>query len=266
MIFAAALFAACDLDSEPPQRPSLHVVTTEPAALDGGVASHPIGLPLTLTFNRLLAPSTVNDATVYVRSGALGVFGGFRYDMVRRRVLFVPDMRALRPSLQYDLVVTASLRAWDGAALDNPLTLRFAPGAMVAAPSRALPSLARDVAPLLAARCATAGCHGGAEPVLGLDLSSPDAILRTALRVPARERPAPSSSALAPGDPRWGAMARIDPGNAAGQGLPEYSYLVYKVLGDGPVIGARMPPEGPALTDDETTRVADWIAGGAPSN
>lgn len=186
--------------------------------------------------------------------------------MVHRRVLFIADTRALRPSLQYNLALTAGLRAWDGAALENPLTLRFAPGAMVATPPRVIPSLARAVAPLLAARCATAGCHGGAEPVMGLDLSSPDAIVRTALRVPARERPAPSASAVAPGDPRWGAMARIDPGNAAGQGLPEYSYLVYKVLGDGPVIGARMPPEGPALSDEETSLIADWIAGGAPAN
>lgn len=266
MILAAALLAACDLDPEAPQRPSLRVVSTEPAALDGGVATHPIGPPLSVTFNRLLAPSSVNDATVYVRSGALGVFGGFRYDMVRRRVQFIPDTRALRPSLQYNLVVTADLRAWDGAALANPLTLRFAPGVVVSTPARVVPSLARDVAPLLVARCATAGCHAGADPVMGLDLSSPDAIVRTALRVPARERPAPSASAVAPGDPRWGAMARIDPGNVTGQGLPEYSYLVYKVLGDGPVIGARMPPEGPALTDEETSRIADWIAGGAPSN
>ncbi len=266
MTLAAALFAACDLDPEPPQRPPLRIVSTEPAALDGGVATHPIGPPLSVTFDRLLAPSTLSDATVHVRSGALGVFGGFRYDMIRRRVLLIADARAFRPSLQYDLVVTADLRAWDGATLAAPLTLRFAPGAVAASPPRVVPSLAREVAPLLAARCATAGCHGGASPVMGLDLSSTDAILRTALGVPARERPAPSAAAVAPGDPRWGALVRVDPGNAAGQGRPEYSYLVYKVLGDGPVIGARMPPEGPPLTDAEAALIADWIAGGAPSN
>jgi hypothetical protein len=67
-------------------------------------------------------------------------------------------------------------------------------------------------------------------------------------------------------DPAWGTLQRVDPGFAAGQGRPEYSYLVYKLLGDGAVVGARMPPEGPPLATEEIARVADWIAAGAPDN
>ena len=51
-----------------------------------------------------------------------------------------------------------------------------------------------------------------------------------------------------------------------GLGRPEYSYLVYKLLGDGPIAGARMPPEGEPLTDEEIDRVARWIGAGAPDN
>ena len=66
-------------------------------------------------------------------------------------------------------------------------------------------------------------------------------------------------------DPAWGALQRVDRGNVAGLGRPEYSYVVYKLLGDGPVVGQRMPPEAP-LTPDEVALVSDWIAGGAPDN
>lgn len=201
-----------------------------------------------------------------MRSGAIGVFAGLRYDVVRRRVDLVPDSRSFRRTIAYELVVKGDVRAWDGAALENPTELRFVVGANASTPTWPTPSLSRDVAPLLSSRCATAGCHTGANAVMGLDLSSPSAILRTASRVPSSERPAPGPSARSPGDPRWGAMLRVDPGAGVGQGRPEYSYLVYKILGDGPLIGARMPPDGPALTDDESALVADWIALGAPAN
>jgi hypothetical protein len=209
----------------------------------------------------------VNTGTVLVRSGVLGVFGGVRYDPARRTVTFTPDARAFRRSLQYEFAITRAVRAWDGAALASPVTVRFMPGATVSGPARRPVSLARDVAPLLAARCATAECHGGSAPVMGLDLSSAEALRRTALRVVARQRPPPGPSITATAtDPAWGALQRIDPGLADGQGRPEYSYLVYKLLGDGPVVGTRMPPEGPPLDPDAIARVSDWIAAGAPDN
>ena len=200
-----------------------------------------------------------------VRSNVLGVFGGVRYDPARRAVTFTPDARSFRRPLQYEFAVTAAVRAWDGAALATPFVVRFTVGANETPPPQPAPSLARDVAPLFAARCATANCHGGAAPAMGLDLSSAAAIRRTTVRVPARERPAPGPGVtLTPGDPAWGALALVDTGFVAGAGRPEYSYLVYKLLGDGPIVGARMPPDGPALAPDEVARVSDWIAAGAP--
>lgn len=258
--------ASCNVDPSPSQLSPLRIIETVPAASDGGTATHPAGPALSITFNRRLAPSTVHGGNLLVRSGAVGVFTGLRYDVVRRRVDLVPDARSFRRTIAYDLVVTADVRAWDGASLERPLELRFLIGPNAPATAWPAPSLSRDVAPLLASRCATAGCHAGTNAVMGLDLSSPSAIVRTTLRVPSIERPAAGATARSPSDPRWGAMLRVDPGTSAGQGRPEYSYLVYKILGDGPVIGARMPPDGPALTDDECALVADWIALGAPSN
>lgn len=226
-----------------------------------------MGPALVATFDRLLAPSTVTTSTVLVRSGVLGLFGGVRYDPVRRTATFTPDARAFRRSLQYEFAVLDAVRAWDGGRLTRAVSVRFVPGATVSVPATPVPSLARDVAPLLAARCATTGCHGATAPVMGLDLSSAAAIRRTTIRVPARQRPAAGPSTLTTaGDPAWGALQRVDPGFIAGIGRAEYSYLVYKLLGDGPVVGQRMPPDGPALTPEEIARVADWIAAGAPDN
>lgn len=241
-------------------------MSTLPSAPDGGVGAHPVGPALVATFDRLLAPSTVNTGTFLVRSGVVGVFGGVRYDPVRRTVTFVPDARAFRRTLQYEFAVSPMVRAWDGGRLAAPVTIRFVPGATEAVPPAPTVSLARDVAPLLAARCSTANCHGGPAPVMGLDLSSAAAIRRTTIRITARERPAPGPSTTTSADPAWGALARVDPGFTPGLGRPDYSYLIYKMLGDGPVVGARMPPDGTALTRDEIARVADWIAAGAPDN
>lgn len=230
------------------------------------MTTFPVGPSLTVTFDRLLAPSTVHGGSVQVRSGVIGIFGGLRYDPVRRTVTFVPDARAFRRTLQYEFVVNATVRAWDGAPLVSPVNVRFMPGDTVTVPPRDTPSLAREVAPLLSARCATAGCHRPPSPVMGLDLSSTSGILRSTVGVIARQRPLPAPGGDEYTDPAWAALQRIDRGSIAGLGRPEYSYLVYKILGEGPIVGQRMPPEGDALTPTEQTRISDWIAAGAPDN
>lgn len=226
----------------------------------------PSNSSVTLTFDRRLAPSTLTRSNIFMTTGPFNVYAGFRYDVVRRRVEFVPNSRELRVGLQYVFTVRKGVLAWDGAPLSAELRFRFVPTAPVTVTPRTPPSFAREVAPLLRGRCARAECHGGPTPVMGLDLSSPRAIRETAVGVLSRERPSAREGSNETQDPNWGPLVRIDPGPTLGSGRPEYSYLVYKLLGDGPVIGQRMPPDGAALTDDEIARVADWIAAGAPDN
>jgi hypothetical protein len=254
----------CDLGTADPSSPLSPptILELEPAASDGGVGTHPVGAPLRFRVDRLLSPRSVSRATVSVTSGPFSVYGGVRYDPVRREVQFTPNAPDLRMGLRYVFRVSTGLRAWDGAALSNAVEVPFVPGGRAMPLPRRTPGFLTEVVPLLRARCGDPRCHGGAAPTMGLDLSSPDGVARTAIGVVAREtangRNAPDYT-----DPRWGALLRVDPGDAAGQGRPEYSYLVYKLLGDGPVLGARMPPGAP-LDPAETALLADWIAAGAP--
>jgi hypothetical protein len=212
--------------------------------------------------DRLLAPSTVQRANVRITSGPYSVYGGVRFDPARREVRFVPNASDLRLGLRYVFRVSEGLRAWDGAPLATPVEVPFVPEGRYTPPATDTPSLRRTVAPLLAARCATSGCHGGDAPAMGLDLRDAEALFRTAVGRVAREtangRTLPDYT-----DPRWGALLIIDPGDAPMQGRPEYSYLIYKLLGDGPTRGAAMPP-GARLSPEEILAISDWIAAGAP--
>lgn len=223
----------------------------------------PIGPPLTFVTDRLLAPSTVSRNTVNVTTGPLGVFGGVRYDPVRREVAFFPNPGELRPGLQYVFHVTTALRGWDGAAPERAVELRFVPTARAAIPPVRVPSLRREVLPLLVARCADSACHDATSPVLNLDLSTVEGVFNTAVGIGSVQRPGDEGPAMT--DPHWGSLLRVDVGITAGQGRPAYSYLLYKVLGDGPIVGDIMPPPGrPRLTTDEAQLLSDWIAAGAP--
>ncbi|MFO0630601.1 MAG: hypothetical protein U0325_33925 [Polyangiales bacterium] len=196
-----------------------------------------------------------------ITSGPYAVYGGVRFDPARREVRFVPNAPDLRVGLRYVFRVTTGLRAWDGAALATPLEVPFVPEGRYEPPRTAPPSLRLAVAPLLAARCASSDCHGGDAPAMGLDLRDAESVMRTAVGRVARET-ANGRSAPDYTDPRWGAMLVVDPGDAPGQGRPEYSYLIYKLLGDGPFRGAAMPPGAP-LSRDEVITISDWIAAGA---
>jgi hypothetical protein len=228
------------------------------------VARLPLGPPLRVRFNRLLSPRSVNRATVSVTTGAISIFGGVRYDPVRREVWYQPNVGELRQGLEHVLTVRAMVTSWDGVALGRDHEVHFIPQGRVGDTPLPQGSLARDVAPLFLARCTGAGCHGPRAPALGLDLSSPEAIRRTAVGVSSVQRPAPGPAGVTVTDPHWGPLFRVDPGVTAGQGRPEYSYLVYKLLGDGPVVGARMPPGRVPLSVTEVAQVASWIAAGAP--
>ena len=90
--------------------------------------------------------------------------------------------------------------------------------------------------------CARSGCHAGASPQLGMDLSAGRSYA-SIVNVRSVE-----STRL-----------RIAPGDTAG------SYLVSKVAGDATITGVRMPPGG-ALSSEQLTLLADWVRRGAPND
>ena len=89
--------------------------------------------------------------------------------------------------------------------------------------------------------CALAGCHAGAAPQAGLDLS-PAASYAATVRVASTQR---------------GEFARIEPA------APDSSYLVLKLRGDPGILGSRMPLTG-SVTAAQVQLVVDWVRRGAP--
>ncbi len=120
-------------------------------------------------------------------------------------------------------------------------------------PERTAPSFERDIAPVLAERCATArGCHG-ADPTPAVDLDlRPVAAYRQLVGVRAETGPVP--------------VLRVAPGD------PDRSLLFLKLTGAlGPGQGKRMPidPRTHEPTDAMSdhwvgTVLARWIEAGAP--
>ncbi|MRG97358.1 PE-PGRS family protein [Polyangium spumosum] len=99
-----------------------------------------------------------------------------------------------------------------------------------------------DVQTLLTASCAVGGCHSGAAPKQGLDLTSANA--HAALVNVAADQCAD------------GTRMRVKPGE------PSESYLIDKMMNVDKCAGNRMPPSI-ALSDDKIQTVSDWICGGA---
>lgn len=90
--------------------------------------------------------------------------------------------------------------------------------------------------------CALSGCHAGASPQQGMDLSAGRSYGQV-VNVRSVE-----STRL-----------RIAPGDTAG------SYLISKVNGDATITGGRMPLGG-SLTSSQLTLLADWVRRGAPND
>lgn len=271
MTALAACCVSCDAfvpDPVPPG-PAPKIVRTDVDPDAGGVPQFPRERPISFDTDRLLAPRSVSRATVQVVSGGVRLSGRVHYDPARRRVWFVPDLGQMRPGLEYSLVIRPGLLSWDGVSISNIEVRSFIAADVVEPPPLrpSEPTLRRDVAPLLIRRCASSGCHRPPRPVMGLDLSSPEAIRDTTVAVMARQRPGTGGRRTDLTDPHWAGMYRVDPGRTSGHGEPAYSYLVYKLLGDGPILGERMPPPpDPPLSDEEIATVADWIARGAPDD
>lgn len=108
-------------------------------------------------------------------------------------------------------------------------------------------SLARDVQPIFTARCATRFCHDHATQAAVLDLSA-GAAHGALVGVPSQTA-------------ACSAFVRVR------AGLPEQSYLLWKLAGAGACLfGVRMPKDAPALAEAELNVIRGWIAEGARPN
>ncbi|MAC29896.1 MAG: hypothetical protein CMH59_26015 [Myxococcales bacterium] len=249
------LIGACDrgglvLDT-PPQ-----VVESSPGPDEREVGRRPL---YRVRWDRRLSPASVTRATVEVRSGPQRRFLSVRFDPVRSE-LIARDFGdgVLAPRVEYTLRVEG-VRDLDGVPAE-PFEVRFWTGE--AEPEPLLETGVTgwaEVAPLLASRCADAGCHGGPEPALGLDLGSAEGVRETALGVAAVQ----TGGRVGYPDRGLGGFPRIDV--TAGGGRPSTSYLVYKLLGDPHAWGEPMPLGEPPLEEAEIDLVADWILAGAPT-
>ena len=109
-------------------------------------------------------------------------------------------------------------------------------------------SFSTHVQALFTAGCAAGGCHAGASPQQGMNLSAGQAYTNT-VNVPAVERDS--------------TMDRIEPNQ------PDSSYLIHKINNTHLTVGgsgARMPAGAPPLPLQTRRMVARWVSEGAQNN
>ena len=116
--------------------------------------------------------------------------------------------------------------------------------ASIVAPEQLAPTLTDIQATIFDTNCAVSGCHAGASPQLGQDLSAGQSFSNI-VGVQSVER---------------SNLARIEPGD------PENSYLFKKLRGDADIVGAQMPLGRAALSQEQIDLVRDWILDGALDN
>lgn len=109
------------------------------------------------------------------------------------------------------------------------------------------PTLSGSVQPIFTASCALSGCHAGASPQEGMNLSSGQAY-DDIVNVPSNQS----------------SLDRVEPGQ------PDDSYLVHKIQGtQGGTVGGtgeQMPLEGCCLSSAQIATIREWIAAGALEN
>lgn len=110
------------------------------------------------------------------------------------------------------------------------------------------PTLTELQAQVFGPSCGYAGCHGGATPAEGLDLSSAMSSFTTTVGVTATQ--------TFNGSP----ASRVAVGNA------DASYLFLKITGTTGVQGAPMPLGLAPLPQDRIDAIAEWINAGAMNN
>lgn len=250
----------------PPQVVGLRGELDDGTRIDGAGASGaglkvPRLAAIRVAFDRLLLPASVSRQSVRLVSGATAALSTVRFDPATREAVIEPFIEnPLAASTRYRVVVDG-VQDLSGAVLVGPVSLDFETTDELGrwSPRHAVPFA--EVAPIFEG-CATSDCHAGPTPVSGLDLSSGEGLRRTALGQPSKGALPRGNEAL-DGAFRLTDLALIDARD--GRGRPEYSYLMYKVLGASEVLGERMPPpaEATALDAGRVSLLSDWILAGA---
>jgi hypothetical protein len=255
-----ALVAGCDQgepEPEPFQGPRLGLVATYP--LDGAglecpldappECGVPIDTPIELRFDRVLLASTATRQSILLYTGnpnnQPGAGSGDvlqpTYDLVERVVRYrLPDGKGLAPRTLYTVELPVPVedddfgfRAFDGAPLAatrQPLRFSFWTSAVedTAPPDEPIPDCS-DVLTLFSAnpgQGACTNCHNPERAPQGLDLSSGNALLSTAIgRVAHQTDLGTTTGEVLESPARMGIdMPIIDPGR------PDNSYLMYKLI------------------------------------
>jgi hypothetical protein len=286
---------------EPTKGPPLRVVSTYPAdgagfdcAIDDPGCGVPINTSIELRFDRFLLPTTAirQSLAIYVGDDPSNLVpppGQFaqltpRYDLVERVVSYeLPSGTLLRSNTLYTVALSVptpdedfGFRAFDGAELDpdTPLSVSF----LTSNQAEMLPpgdpsATCTDVLQTFNRSCVGGSCHGTSGHVMGMNLSTADALSQTAVgRVAHQAETGPTTGRPTENPARFGvAMPRIDPGR------PDNSYLMYKLLAapenyrfratNPDLCGSRhrAPPDPvncvPA-TADEVERLREWFLRG----
>jgi hypothetical protein len=256
-----SLGTGCDSFPEPPAAAGPRAIESAPSE---GQLDVDRRVEMRVRFERPILPRSLTDETVGLASGPRQIAIATHADPLLPGIVITP-IGTMDPDARWELRVEG-LRDLDGRPA-QPLRVRFTTGATASEPLPAPIPPWSEIGPLLTRACA--GCHSAAAPALGLDLSSAEGVRRTAIGVAAREVTAGPSAVAAPMIGGLGGMRRIEV--VAGVGIPEESYLVYKLIGDPHIVGDRMPPPSspgddggaPGLTAAELRRIEQWIRAGA---
>jgi hypothetical protein len=109
-------------------------------------------------------------------------------------------------------------------------------------PTPTMDAMPDSVQSIFTARCALSGCHVTGAAAFDEVLEAAVAYQRI-VNVPSGEVPT---------------LMRIRPG------LPDSSYLVKKIRGDGDIVGGRMPLGPTPLTPAQIATISNWVTAGAP--
>ncbi|MGI9288732.1 MAG: Ig-like domain-containing protein [Pseudomonadales bacterium] len=256
-----------DNDSDDGPVPTPDVPTMDPPASGPFVVSETSpedaaevdALPASIiaTFNRAVADGTLGAEQVTLQgSGGDGTFAdGNEVDITPTSVsvseatatIDLTDVTAGDDSYQLTLIA-ATITDADGVVLDGDgdgtdggdFVSTFTVAA--AAPAAATFSFIQDN--VFTPSCATIGCHTGASPAAGQNLSAGEAFANI-VGIPSGQAPA---------------LQRVNPGNA------DDSYLVRKIEGGPAIVNNQMPLGRPPLSSELIEAVRSWIDAGAENN